>query len=965
MKVDREEIADQRIYEILYFTPVEVGVERYTTLLYFQTDIYARVWPTSFVERMTSHMEELRHVELGIRPFDSSFKQRHREAVLQHNKMALAYLDSREVRIAMKLCEHCEPATKSSEQPISTDPEADFDFLRVTTLTVLACAARRVKFFQKAIDALTEAKNICLHEGQQNQIHPLLTALTLLNLSAVLGDIDHDEQGLRWGLEVVAMLKTMSDLPEVVKAYFMAMACHNAALLAVKLARWGPAVELFDLGLEHTKAIEEQDDGLREKLISVGARAKQVPEGFLREAVNALNGWGEEKGVWNLSFWDFSISEIEEEIAVLKQMRALADEPPADFRPLTHLIIDHFDDERPHEADAEDEMIARFTLAVVDCPTLERVTVAGLDIDPRKVWLRVRKRGFLETTWYATVMNFSNLVEEQSSPPAGSYSELLKNLNPFSKKLVMFLVVLGNESKIMDLSDNAIDSRSISALVTALRWRDLPSRVIPVECISLRKNALDPEAARLLARAWEEMNSEEERLPSLAKEIWASPKKTPTVTSLDVSENPRIGDEGLQNLVAGLRHYDGFQELHASAISLTAAGCIHLDGLKDCSRFKLLDLSKNSLGQQGSDTVCRTAQLCENLETLLLDECDLDADAAPVMAEMLREHSTLTTLSLRNNRFGSEGVITLCQGAEDSSSLEAIYLANNGIETKEAAQAIAEMMRQCDTLGEIDLSGCHFERGSMEHIGCALESSRMSTMLLSDMNITDEVMDDFLDRGAAETQELKLVDLSKNPVGDSGLTLIAECLSIGLTDLNLSDCGLTEASQGTMLNLVSLSPHLQRLDLSHNKLGAQGVGGMVEWLMENQRDSFSIRSLELSGCFLKDDGFVQLVPVMSLLEHLALRDNGITAAGMIAVMQKNKMIQLKTLDLENNHIGEDGVHALTERFQQEHKRSLWNPKQLTSTIEKVILRNNGIALSVAASTEAFIKVNNPLLNVVW
>ena len=28
-------------------------------------------------------------------------------------------------------------------------------------------------------------------------------ALTLLNLSAVLGDIDHDEHGLRWGLEAV------------------------------------------------------------------------------------------------------------------------------------------------------------------------------------------------------------------------------------------------------------------------------------------------------------------------------------------------------------------------------------------------------------------------------------------------------------------------------------------------------------------------------------------------------------------------------------------------------------------------------------------------------------------------------------------------------------------------------------------------------------------------------------------
>ena len=30
-------------------------------------------------------------------------------------------------------------------------------------------------------------------------------ALTLLNLSAVLGDIDHDEHGLRWGLEATSL----------------------------------------------------------------------------------------------------------------------------------------------------------------------------------------------------------------------------------------------------------------------------------------------------------------------------------------------------------------------------------------------------------------------------------------------------------------------------------------------------------------------------------------------------------------------------------------------------------------------------------------------------------------------------------------------------------------------------------------------------------------------------------------
>ena len=68
-------------------------------------------------------------------------------------------------------------------------------------------------------------------------------------------------------------------------------------------------------------------------------------------------------------------------------------------------------------------------------------------------------------------------------------------------------------------------------------------------------------------------------------------------------------------------------------------------------------------------------------------------------------------------------------------------------------------------------------------------------------------------------------------------------------------------------------------------------------------------------------------------------------------MFANQMVKMQTLDLEGNRIGEEGLHALTERFQKEHKRSLWNPKQLTSMIDLVILKNNHISPALAASTE--------------
>eukprot|EP00746_Dinoflagellata_sp_MGD_P008657 gnl/MRDRNA2_/MRDRNA2_117343_c0_seq1.p1 gnl/MRDRNA2_/MRDRNA2_117343_c0~~gnl/MRDRNA2_/MRDRNA2_117343_c0_seq1.p1 ORF type:complete len:137 (+),score=21.98 gnl/MRDRNA2_/MRDRNA2_117343_c0_seq1:2-412(+) len=136
-------------------------------------------------------------------------------------------------------------------------------------------------------------------------------------------------------------------------------------------------------------------------------------------------------------------------------------------------------------------------------------------------------------------------------------------------------------------------------------------------------------------------------------------------------------------------------------------------------------------------------------------------------------------------------------------------------------------------------------------------------------------------------------------------------------------------------------------------------------MTQNEKEQFSLRSLELASCGLGDEGLLQLVSILGSLNYLGVRDNEITSAGLEAVMNSNQMIQLNTLDLANNLIGEQGVHALTERFQQEHKRSLWNPKQLTSTIDVVILTNNNVSKGLAMSTECFLKIHNPLLKVEW
>ncbi len=45
LQIGREEVKDDMIYDIMYFSPVECGEERYQTMLYFQTEMYYKQWP--------------------------------------------------------------------------------------------------------------------------------------------------------------------------------------------------------------------------------------------------------------------------------------------------------------------------------------------------------------------------------------------------------------------------------------------------------------------------------------------------------------------------------------------------------------------------------------------------------------------------------------------------------------------------------------------------------------------------------------------------------------------------------------------------------------------------------------------------------------------------------------------------------------------------------------------------------
>ncbi|KAL1261296.1 hypothetical protein QQF64_006561, partial [Cirrhinus molitorella] len=176
------------------------------------------------------------------------------------------------------------------------------------------------------------------------------------------------------------------------------------------------------------------------------------------------------------------------------------------------------------------------------------------------------------------------------------------------------------------------------------------------------------------------------------------------------------------------------------------------------------------------------------------------------------------------------------------------------------------------------------------------------SVLLCNCGITDEGCAALALAVRSNPSLLKQLDLTRNKLGDSGVTL----LSTGLEDphcklekLRLSYCGITDEGCAALASALGSNPsYLKQLDLAGNKLG-KSLNLLADVL---QNSHCKLEILRLSDCSLTDEGFATLA--------LALRSNP---------------SHLRQLDLIGNKLGHSGVTLLSAVLEDPHCKmeKLW------------------------------------------
>ena len=489
----------------------------------------------------------------------------------------------------------------------------------------------------------------------------------------------------------------------------------------------------------------------------------------------------------------------------------------------------------------------------------------------------------------------------------------------------------------LDVSFNRLGNKGAEAIASILKQRSLLLE------LNIASNHIGSGGAKSLAEALKTCTNLEklvlhsndirtEGVQALAKsmEHWTN------FTSLDVSSNS-LTSEAAEILAIGLKKCPShtFQEMRIGNNEIRDSGlkCLASPNLlsidfshnylgdsvllEACSSLCLqeLDVSYNSLGTKGAETIAIILKQCSLLLELNIASNHIGSDGAKALAEALRTCIKLEKLVLHSNDIRTEGVQALANSMEHWKNFASLDVSSNSL-TSEAAKVLAIGLKKCPshTFQEMRIGNNAIGDSGLESLASAL-------IKCTTLDISSNVISvSGLKAVAGNLKSIQQLDISGNILDCVDHEVIfAKCASIGkLTIGRITDPEqLMPCSKSfeTLARNLKYCMQLCELNVSHTPLATSLVtlSHSLSCLSQLTTLSLSFTQIEPEGTELLSNGLISC----KNLRKLFIDNNNIGNIGAVAIANViGRCHQLQVLDVSSNNIRYSGALSLAQALKK-------------------------------------------------
>ncbi|KAL0229422.1 hypothetical protein GEMRC1_014039 [Eukaryota sp. GEM-RC1] len=189
--------------------------------------------------------------------------------------------------------------------------------------------------------------------------------------------------------------------------------------------------------------------------------------------------------------------------------------------------------------------------------------------------------------------------------------------------------------------------------------------------------------------------------------------------------------------------------------------------------------------------------------------------------KMLKVNSTVTSVNLRDNYIGDEGVRTLADALKVNTAVLRVNLWDNIVDV-EGATALAEALKVNSTVTTVDLSSnCIGDEGAR----ALAEALKVNSI------VTNEGARALADSLKVNTT-VTSVDLCNNVVGDEGARALAEALKVNstVTSVDLHSNVIKDVGARSLADVLKVNTSLAYLNVSENSIANDGARALIEAL---------------------------------------------------------------------------------------------------------------------------------------